>query len=284
MWLSLIPQIHSPGDSPDLSMRHHHFIEENPQFYDGKRIFAIILASKWNWKFSFFSLALFPTGKIRLQSLVRPSVIKISAPLTTATPKHKTEKTPSPLMPSMTTGKNRKIQNWHQMAKLPFTHSASLLIFLPSFFFLTMQQNVHHRIAQSFRPSQQHAHIKAKIAASSTTTAYWDDWQACTTKAMRQHWRSPSASVVFCYSSMYLFSLPSITSGRNVPHTPKRKRNWLKRKTSIRHRRQVSNDINTKAAENRVCRVFRARDLASIVATMKNYGARRNGLWLIYVR
>jgi hypothetical protein len=37
MWLSLIPQIHSPGDSPDLSMRHHHFIEENPQFYDGKR-------------------------------------------------------------------------------------------------------------------------------------------------------------------------------------------------------------------------------------------------------
>lgn len=41
MWLSLIPQIHSPGDSPDLSMRHHHFIEENPQFYDGKRILPI---------------------------------------------------------------------------------------------------------------------------------------------------------------------------------------------------------------------------------------------------
>lgn len=36
MWLSLIPQIHSPGESPDLSMRHHHFSEENPQFYDGK--------------------------------------------------------------------------------------------------------------------------------------------------------------------------------------------------------------------------------------------------------
>lgn len=46
------------------------------------------------------------TGKIRLQSLIRPTVIKISAPLTTATPKHKTEKTPSPLMPSMTTGKD----------------------------------------------------------------------------------------------------------------------------------------------------------------------------------
>ncbi|XP_070498359.1 uncharacterized protein Nlg2 [Chironomus tepperi] len=76
MWLSLIPQIHSPGDSPDLSMRHHHFIEENPQFYD---------------------------GKVRLQRLERPTVIKISAPLTTVTPKHKTEKTPSPLMPSLTT-------------------------------------------------------------------------------------------------------------------------------------------------------------------------------------
>lgn len=37
MWLSLIPQIHSPGDSTD-PMRHHHFNEENPQFYDGKRI------------------------------------------------------------------------------------------------------------------------------------------------------------------------------------------------------------------------------------------------------
>lgn len=36
MWLSLIPQIHSPGESPDLSMRHHHFIEESAQFYDGK--------------------------------------------------------------------------------------------------------------------------------------------------------------------------------------------------------------------------------------------------------
>ncbi|KAG5676605.1 hypothetical protein PVAND_006427 [Polypedilum vanderplanki] len=76
MWLSLIPQIHSPGES-DLSMRHHHFIEENSQFYD---------------------------GKVRLQKLERPTVIKISAPLTTVTtPKHKTEKTPSPLMPSMTT-------------------------------------------------------------------------------------------------------------------------------------------------------------------------------------
>jgi hypothetical protein len=56
--------------------------------------------SKIEIRFSLFS----STGKIRSQSLVRPNVIKISAPLTTATPKHKTEKTPSPLMPSMTTG------------------------------------------------------------------------------------------------------------------------------------------------------------------------------------
>lgn len=41
MWLSLIPQIHSPGDSADISMRHHHFSEENPQFYDGKRTLSI---------------------------------------------------------------------------------------------------------------------------------------------------------------------------------------------------------------------------------------------------
>jgi hypothetical protein len=43
-------------------------------------------------------------GKVRLQRLERPAVIKISAPLTTISPKHKTEKTPAPLMPSMTTG------------------------------------------------------------------------------------------------------------------------------------------------------------------------------------
>jgi len=34
MWLSLIPQLHSPGDS-ELPMRHHNFPEESAQFYDG---------------------------------------------------------------------------------------------------------------------------------------------------------------------------------------------------------------------------------------------------------
>lgn len=35
MWLSLIPQLHSPGDT-ELSMRHHHFLEDDALFYDGK--------------------------------------------------------------------------------------------------------------------------------------------------------------------------------------------------------------------------------------------------------
>lgn len=35
MWLSLIPQLHTPGDATE-SMRHHHFVEEEPKFYDGK--------------------------------------------------------------------------------------------------------------------------------------------------------------------------------------------------------------------------------------------------------
>ncbi|GAB0098543.1 uncharacterized protein DMENIID0001_142860 [Sergentomyia squamirostris] len=34
MWLSLIPQLHS-GESTELSMRHHHFLEESAQYYDG---------------------------------------------------------------------------------------------------------------------------------------------------------------------------------------------------------------------------------------------------------
>lgn len=35
LWLNLIPQLHTPGDD-DLSMRHHHFLEEDDQYYDGK--------------------------------------------------------------------------------------------------------------------------------------------------------------------------------------------------------------------------------------------------------
>ena len=35
MWLSLIPQLHSPGEI-ELSMRHHHFVEESAQYYDGE--------------------------------------------------------------------------------------------------------------------------------------------------------------------------------------------------------------------------------------------------------
>ncbi|KAL1379029.1 hypothetical protein pipiens_015199 [Culex pipiens pipiens] len=36
MWLSLIPQLHSPDDSAYLPMRHHHFTEVKPEYYDGK--------------------------------------------------------------------------------------------------------------------------------------------------------------------------------------------------------------------------------------------------------
>jgi hypothetical protein len=54
--------------------------------------------------FIFFLFFVNSKGKVRLQRLERPPVIKISAPLTTVTPKHKTEKTPSPLMPTLTTG------------------------------------------------------------------------------------------------------------------------------------------------------------------------------------
>lgn len=41
MWLSLIPQLHSPGDLAELSMRHHHFLEESAQYYDGMYIFHL---------------------------------------------------------------------------------------------------------------------------------------------------------------------------------------------------------------------------------------------------
>lgn len=41
MWLSLIPQLHNPGDLADLTMRHHHFTEEAAQFYDGMRSYYI---------------------------------------------------------------------------------------------------------------------------------------------------------------------------------------------------------------------------------------------------
>lgn len=139
MWLSLIPQIHSPGDSPDLSMRHHHFVEESAQFYDGElyKIWFYCLIHNLYYTNGFECYAMdamqwmttqFLTGKIllslhfilvfhpsflllaqcvgtvRTQSMQRPPVIKKVAPITTATPIHKTETTPAPIMPSLTTG------------------------------------------------------------------------------------------------------------------------------------------------------------------------------------
>ncbi|KAF9811823.1 hypothetical protein SFRURICE_021180 [Spodoptera frugiperda] len=36
LWLSLIPQLHRPGsDLPDAAMRHHHFQEDNANYYEG---------------------------------------------------------------------------------------------------------------------------------------------------------------------------------------------------------------------------------------------------------
>lgn len=35
LWLNLIPQLHMPGDLNELPIRHHHFSESDPKFYDG---------------------------------------------------------------------------------------------------------------------------------------------------------------------------------------------------------------------------------------------------------
>lgn len=36
MWLSLIPQLHSFDDAAYLPMRHHHFTDDKPEYYDGR--------------------------------------------------------------------------------------------------------------------------------------------------------------------------------------------------------------------------------------------------------
>jgi hypothetical protein len=38
LWLNLIPQLHRPGEGDDVSMRHHHFQEEDDQYYDGNAL------------------------------------------------------------------------------------------------------------------------------------------------------------------------------------------------------------------------------------------------------
>ncbi|XP_074032731.1 neuroligin-4, X-linked isoform X2 [Leptinotarsa decemlineata] len=35
LWLNLIPQLHRPGEGDEISMRHHHFQEEDERYYDG---------------------------------------------------------------------------------------------------------------------------------------------------------------------------------------------------------------------------------------------------------
>jgi hypothetical protein len=52
-------------------------------------------------------------GKVRAQKMERPAVAKIHIPLVnTIAPKPKTEKTPSPLMPSITTGELISDTHW----------------------------------------------------------------------------------------------------------------------------------------------------------------------------
>lgn len=36
MWLSLIPQLHSFDDAAYLPMRHHHFTDDKPEYFDGE--------------------------------------------------------------------------------------------------------------------------------------------------------------------------------------------------------------------------------------------------------
>nr|XP_022918704.1 neuroligin-1-like isoform X2 [Onthophagus taurus] len=70
LWLNLIPQLHRPGDTDDVSMRHHHFQEEGDQYYD---------------------------GSVRPQTMQKPSLIHvIIPPPTTTTIKAPTETTPPP--------------------------------------------------------------------------------------------------------------------------------------------------------------------------------------------
>jgi hypothetical protein len=56
LWLHLIPQLHRPGTG-DAGSRHHHFLEEGPQFYDGECcvrlciIYTTRLHKKWTFSF-----------------------------------------------------------------------------------------------------------------------------------------------------------------------------------------------------------------------------------------
>lgn len=53
MWLSLIPQLHMPGDLTELTMRHHHFAETDKRFYDGK--FYISFYINYSFNLSLFT-------------------------------------------------------------------------------------------------------------------------------------------------------------------------------------------------------------------------------------
>ncbi|XP_063698385.1 uncharacterized protein LOC134829289 isoform X2 [Culicoides brevitarsis] len=84
MWLSLIPQLHSPGDTAEMNMRHHHFLEDSAQYYD---------------------------GIVRQQSFTRPPVVKspvpkitsTRAPIISSTMMTMTEVTPITAIPTATT-------------------------------------------------------------------------------------------------------------------------------------------------------------------------------------
>lgn len=67
LWLNLIPQLHRPGEGDDISMRHHHFQEEDDQFYDGT-IYKFDFPAQTHTSFTpiyiIMALQYFPTSTI----------------------------------------------------------------------------------------------------------------------------------------------------------------------------------------------------------------------------
>uniref|UniRef100_A0A182NFN9 Carboxylesterase type B domain-containing protein n=1 Tax=Anopheles dirus TaxID=7168 RepID=A0A182NFN9_9DIPT len=78
LWLSLIPQLHASFNIPELSMRHHHFSEENPVFYDGR------------------------SGLVREQ-IIEPPLVHIGFVTSTTSKMHKTETIASTILQSIST-------------------------------------------------------------------------------------------------------------------------------------------------------------------------------------
>lgn len=96
LWLNLIPQLHRPGEGDDVSMRHHHFQEEDLQYYEGNcKPQSADFIPNWSWSHVLVNVHSF-SGRTRPQTSDRPPFVHLIVPPPPSSPRTPPASPPPP--------------------------------------------------------------------------------------------------------------------------------------------------------------------------------------------